>query len=145
MWFNPLIRWLVGSRLHFLVSGSIMLMTYRGRKSGKIYTIPMNYLVVTERLYTISSRDRVWWRNLLPGADVLLRLKGRDVPARAEAIVEHDQVVQNLALLIRNAPQMAKYIGVKIDANGAPDPDDIVREAAGRVIVRSHLIDKAPA
>lgn len=142
MWFNPIMRWLVSSRLHFLVSQSVMLMTYRGRKSGKSYTVPMNYHVIDNQLYTLSSKDRVWWRNLESGADVSLRLKGRDLPARAHAIVEDTQVAEILGLMIKHAPQMAKYIGVKIDLNGVPDPGDIAREASARVIVNSCLIER---
>ena len=44
MWFNPMITWLLRSPLHGLVSKSIMLITYKGRKSSKEYTTPVNYL-----------------------------------------------------------------------------------------------------
>ena len=52
MWFNPIMRWLVSSPLHFLVSQSLMLMTYQGCKSGKSYTIPMNYLLVFDFIFS---------------------------------------------------------------------------------------------
>ena len=64
MWFNPIIQWLLRSPLHLMVSKNMMLMTYTGRKSGKIYTTPMNYLAIGEAFYTISTRERRWWRNL---------------------------------------------------------------------------------
>lgn len=139
MWFNPFMRWLVASPLHFLVSQSVMLMTYHGSKSGQSYTVPMNYLAVEDTLCTISTRDRVWWRNLRSGADVRLRLRGKDVPASARAILDVDQVADDLRLMVATAPHMAKYLGIKIDPTGAPDPEDIARQALLKVIVRSRL------
>ena len=36
---NPIVRLILRSPLHRLVSGSILLITYQGRKSGKTYTL----------------------------------------------------------------------------------------------------------
>jgi hypothetical protein len=74
MWFNPIMSWMLRSPLHSIVSKNMMLMTYTGRKSGKSYTTPMNYLEMNGGLYTNSYRDRAWWRNLRGGAEVTLRL-----------------------------------------------------------------------
>ena len=139
MWFNPIMRWLVSSPLHFLVSKSIMLMTYQGRRTGQTYTVPMNYLAVGDTLYTISSKDRVWWRNLQSEAYVRLRLRGKDVSARARAIVEADQVAKDLRLMIETAPRMGRFFGIRMDNAGAPDSEDIARLASQKVMVRSHI------
>ena len=37
---NPIMKGLLRSPLHGLMSGSLMLITYAGRKTGKPYTIP---------------------------------------------------------------------------------------------------------
>jgi len=139
MWFNPIMRWLINSPLHFFVSKNMMLMTYQGRKSGKSYTTPMNYLEIEGALYTISYRKRVWWRNLRGGAAVTLRLRGVDVPARAEVIEDPPQVSSSLQQYLKAAPEYARYLNVQIDSAGNPKPEDLDRLMNERVVVLSLL------
>jgi hypothetical protein len=42
---NPFMKGLLRSPLHRLLSGTLMLLTYTGRKTGKQYTIPIDYFV----------------------------------------------------------------------------------------------------
>lgn len=135
MWYNPIMRWLLRSPLHFIVSQNMMLMTYTGRKSGKTYTVPMNYLENGDRLSTISSRDRVWWRNLRGGGDVILRLRGKDIPAHAETIEDQTQVTNSLRQYLKIAPQLAKYMKIRIDADGNPNSEDVGRLAEEKVMI----------
>lgn len=139
MWYNPIMRGLLRSPLHFMVSQNMMLMTYSGRKSGKSYTVPMNYLENGEALYTISSRDRVWWRNLRGGGDVTLRLRGEDVPAWAETIEDQTEVANSLRQYLKAAPQLAKYIRIRIDADGNPNSEDLEQLAEEKVMVTTRL------
>lgn len=135
MWFNPIMRWLLRSPLHFTLSKNTMLMTYTGRKSGKVYTVPMNYLDIEGVLYTISSRERTWWRNLRGGAEVTLRLKGEDKKAWAEAIEDQAEVAERLSLYFKTAPQIARYMKVRIDVDGSPNAEDIHRLSIEQVVV----------
>jgi deazaflavin-dependent oxidoreductase (nitroreductase family) len=139
MWYNSMMRWLLRSALYFVVGKNMMLMTYKGRKSGKGYTIPMNYLEIGDVLYTISSRERVWWRNMRGSADVTLRLKGRNIPARAEAIEDQAEVTNILFRCLKKAPQLTKYMNIQIDADGSPNFEDVVSLAQEKVIVSSKL------
>lgn len=137
MWYNPIMRGLLNSPMHFLVSKNMMLMTYKGRKSGKTHTIPMGYLENGDALYTISSRERVWWRNLRGGARVTLRVRGGDVQARAEAIEDERQVANDLCSYFKAAPQLARYMKIGIDADGTPNCEDVRQLAQEKVIVKT--------
>ena len=139
MWFNPIMSWMLSSPLHFIVSKNIMLMTYTGRKSGKSYTTPMNYLEMNGGLYTNSYRDRAWWRNLRGGAEVTLRLRGEDVPAHAEVIEDQASVSGYLNEYFESAFHLAKYMEVRMDADGNPDAEDIARLAQEMVVVRTEM------
>jgi deazaflavin-dependent oxidoreductase (nitroreductase family) len=139
MWYNPIMRGLLRSPLHFMVSNNMMLMTYTGRKSGKSYTIPMSYLENGDTLYTISSRDRVWWRNLRGGEDVTLTLRGEDIPARAETIEDPTKVANSLRRYLETTPQLARYMDVRLDANGSPNSEDIQRLAEEKIMVTTRL------
>lgn len=137
MWYNPIMRSLIRSPLHFFVSKNMMLMTYTGRKSGKSYTTPMNYLQIGDALYTVSSREHVWWRNLRGGAPVTLRLRGKDIPTQAETLEDPAAAGGALTLYLRTAPQLARFMKVRIGPDGAPDPQDITKLAGEMVVVRA--------
>ncbi len=42
MWYNPIMMWLLRSPLHGMLSSSTMIITYTGRKSGKMFSTPDN-------------------------------------------------------------------------------------------------------
>ena len=129
MWFNPIIKNLLRSPLHGFVSKNMMLITYTGWKSGKTYTVPVNYYRVQgntgEYIATTSKRDRVWWRSLRGGAGVEARLQGRDYRAHANVLEDGKYVVQHLVVLFQQHPDLVKYYQIGIDPLGAPDPKDI--------------------
>lgn len=139
MWFNPIMSWMIRSPLHFMVSKNMMLMTYTGRKSGKSYTTPMNYLALDGALFTNSYRERVWWRNLRGGADVTLRLRGEDVPAHAEVIEEPSAVAGYLNEYLQAAPHLAKYMEVRMGEDGVPLAEDVANRGQEMVMVRTEL------
>ncbi|MBL8147223.1 MAG: nitroreductase family deazaflavin-dependent oxidoreductase [Anaerolineae bacterium] len=83
---NPIMRWLLHTPLHFLISGWCMLITVRGRKSGRLYTTPVYYRRSGDRIRFLSGRTMKWVRNLEGGAPVSLRLRGRDLNGTASLI-----------------------------------------------------------
>jgi hypothetical protein len=77
MWFmnhlvNPIVRLILRSPVHRLLSGSIALITYRGRKSGKTYTLQAQYVQADGLIYILpgAPEQKTWWRNLRGGAPV---------------------------------------------------------------------------
>jgi len=85
---SPFVRALLRSPLHGLLSGSLLLVTYTGRKSGRMFTIPVLYAEndADVLVYVGRSRDKVWWRNLRGSAPVAVRLRGRDLRGTATAV-----------------------------------------------------------
>jgi deazaflavin-dependent oxidoreductase (nitroreductase family) len=136
MWYNGIMVALLRSPLHGAVSRSVLALTYTGRKSGRSYTVPVNYVRDPDdnhRLLITSAPARTWWRNLRSGQVVSVRLRGRDVAAVAE-VLEGGSRTEALAAYFRGAPQMAKYFEVKM-VDGEPDTDDVTRVAPTRVMV----------
>lgn len=41
--YNPVVIWVLRSPFHGLMSGSTMLLSYKGRKSGRTYVTLINY------------------------------------------------------------------------------------------------------
>jgi deazaflavin-dependent oxidoreductase (nitroreductase family) len=139
MRYNGLISWLLRSPLHGLVSKSILLIEVKGRKSGQAISVPVNYIRDGNTLWVISLRRRKWWRNLIGGAAVNVRLAGRDSKGRGRAITDAAEVGDGLQSYFRLASRYAKYFGVKLNAAGEPDAQDCARAAQERVLVRIDL------
>jgi F420H(2)-dependent quinone reductase len=84
---NPLVRALLRSPLHVLLSRNLALVTYTGRRSGREHTIPVGYTLDGDRVRVVvgvPERKR-WWRNLRGGAPVRVRLRGGERSGHAEA------------------------------------------------------------
>jgi hypothetical protein len=116
-----------------------MLMTYTGRRSGKYHTLPVNYLQIGADLYTISSRDRVWWRNLRSGAPVTLRFQGQDISTQAEVHEADTEVANYLIHYLETAPHLGRYLRVQRSRGERFAPEAIARLAKQKVMVRTRL------
>ena len=136
---NSFISFLLRSPLHRMMSGSTMLITVTGRKSGRPITTPVNYYQEGETLWVISNRERTWWRNLKGGAPVKLRLRGQEVDGFGEAVLVESEVAAQIGEYVRHLPISARSLGVHMQA-GQPDPADLSRLAQERVMVRINLV-----
>jgi hypothetical protein len=134
----------LSSPLHPLLSTRRLVLTFVGLRSGVRYAIPVNYLQRgPELLITTNSR---WWRNLAGGVPVELRLRGRRVGARAEAVREPDAVAEALTALVRDHRPYGRWARVRVGADGTPDAADVRAEVErGRVLVRVQLPDDTTA
>jgi hypothetical protein len=135
MWFNPIMKWLIMSPLHFFVSKNMMLITYTGNKSGKTYTTPVNYLRDGNTIYATSRNDRVWWRNLRGRSPVRLVLEGKEVTAIPEVTEDEGSVTTLMVNYFRLASQLARYYKVRLDNAGVPLPEDLARIAKSMIVV----------
>ena len=85
---NRVTRPLLRSRWHGVLSDRLLLLTVTGRKSGRVFTIPVSYLEQGEKIVIEPSAPerKLWWRNLRgAGAPVRVRLRGRDRTGHAVA------------------------------------------------------------
>ncbi len=100
-WFmkaqNPFMKWLLRSPLHGVVSRMYLLITFTGRKSGTVYSTPVQYAQEGDTLYIITSEGYTWWKNLRGGAEVHVHLRGRTYPAHAEIAAESQTIEALLA------------------------------------------------
>lgn len=122
---NPFMKWLLRSPLHGMVSGMYLLITFTGRKSGTVYTTPVQYHRDGQRLVIVTSRAYQWWKNLEGGATVRLRLRGQDQTGRAETTLDEAIIRAMLRQMYPGQPA-ARYdslvanglVGVQITLEG---------------------------
>lgn len=109
---NPLMKWLLKSPLHFFVSRYYMLITFTGRKSGKIYNTPVQYKRRGDTIYVISNRQYIWWKNLQGGAEVTLRIQGGDFIGTADVSLKSHEIREAYELLYPSMKpeQKDKYV-----------------------------------
>ena len=72
--------WLLRSPMRRLLGGSITVIGYRGRVSGRWLATPVEYVRDGSRItILVADADRKqWWRNVRDSGDVTLLLDGRE-------------------------------------------------------------------
>ena len=137
---NPLMRALLRSPLHGLVSGSLLLITFTGRRSGREYTTPVGYEEHDGTLYVTSQTDRVWWKNLRGGADVTVRLRGEIREGRAD-VIEDDGTVADyvLGFVERHGLEGTGRLGLSFRDDEVPDRETLAAGLADTVVVQIEL------
>jgi len=73
---NPVVRRVLRSPLHDLISGSTLLLGVRGRRTGIWREVAGNYHADGDVLTMVSQPRRSWWRNLDGGKSVRVVLRG---------------------------------------------------------------------
>ena len=105
---NRLVSALVRSRAHRLLSGTVILLRYRGRRSGRVYTIPLQY---AERdgelvLFAMNAVRKQWWRNVTGDAEVEVLLRGRWWRATARLALGDAEAARRYAARFRSARRL---------------------------------------
>lgn len=107
---NPLVRWVLESRAHRLLSGRLVLLAYRGRSSGRELRIPLRY-AETEAgaLVAIAVRpDRKrWWRAFRTPGPATLTLRGARLGA-VGVVAESDERATALRAYLDRYPRSAR-------------------------------------
>lgn len=135
---NRMMKFLLNSPLHGIVSNNFLLISFTGRKSGKMYTTPVSYSRDGHCLYIFTHAT--WWKNLIPERPVTLRVRGRDLQGLPEPVAEDKKAVAaGLMDHLRRAPQDAGFYGVSLDENKEPNAKDVEIGAQTAVMIRIRL------
>ncbi len=130
---NPWISRLLGSRLHFLLSGGTMILTVTGRKSGKAYDVPVNWFPSGDgALVCFTGKGwSGWWRNIdVEETPVAVTLRGERLRATARLVGETGTVESGLRAFLTRFPSNARPFGVALGRGGLPEEADLTRAAA---------------
>ena len=133
---NKIVRWLLHSPLHGVLSPWLILVTYTGRKSGKTYTTPVSYVKSGGAVMFFTAHK--WWHNFEARSPVTLRIKGRDLRGVAEAVADPDEIEPVVrAFLEEKGTGSAWVIGLKLKGKTIPTRDELARVIAdgGTVMV----------
>ncbi len=117
------------SRAHGLLSSGLALLSYRGRRSGAAYSIPVLYAEAGPTIVALAAHPekKLWWRTFRSGAPAVLRIGGRDLSVHGR-LVDGDEARDALRVYLGRFPRAARTLGA-----AAGDPDLRLAEAACRV------------
>ena len=79
---NPVVRAVLGSPAHPLLSGRLLVLDYRGRRTGRGYRIPLRY-AETEAgelvAVAVHPEQKQWWRSFVEPSAATVLLRGTSV------------------------------------------------------------------
>lgn len=87
-WLGTFVGAVLRSPLHGAMSRGLLMLTVRGRRSGRAITLPVSYDEAPDALYVFASapESKTWWRNLSPDRPVTALVRGRSVELVPEVL-----------------------------------------------------------
>lgn len=135
---NNMMKFMLRSPIHGLISKYILLITFTGRKSGKTYQTPVSYSQRDGQIYIFTHAN--WWKNLVNGAPVTLRIRGRDRMGTAVPIAEDKQAIAAaLTTHLQKQPFDARFYDVTIDENGNPIAAEVEQAVQTTIMIQVRL------
>jgi deazaflavin-dependent oxidoreductase (nitroreductase family) len=136
---NPVVRLVLRSPLHRALSGRLMLLEYRGARSGRSYVTPVGYVRWDEDTILAFSSSG-WWRSLRDGRRVRLRIRGRWREAAPSVVEDRDERADVLDRLVRRlGPRGVRRLYLGLSHDRPPEREELLRAADARAVVRFRL------
>lgn len=121
---NAVLRLVLRSPLHGLMSAKTLLLSFTGRRSGRRYATPMSYVHVGDEI--VISTEAPWWKNLIGGVPVEMRVRGEMRSGVAEAVADEEGAAEVLKTILRQYPEYRRFVGVTVDEDGRLDEETIL-------------------
>ena len=117
---NPVVRLLLRSPLHGMLDSATLLLHVTGRKTGRRYDIPVNYVDLDGRLTIVTIA--AWRVNLRGGADVEVTLRGHRRPMHALLTEDPAAVAVSYQTLITRLgwDKARRYLGISVRGRRPP-------------------------
>ena len=134
---NPVVAFLARSPLHFLISHQVLVIQFKGRKSGKQYLVPVSYHEHESSYTCVTLRSNIWWRNLKEVSHTQIWLKGSLNDVQIDLEFNNDQVVEStLRDLVTNNKVDAYFANIKLHKDGTPHSDDLSQAAKIHTVLK---------
>ena len=134
---NPVIKFILRSPFHGALSHAMMILNFKGRKSGKTISVPVGYTRRENSLVVFTFGN--WWKNLENNAEVSIRFQGKDVKGTASIVKDLHTVGQMVnGVFEARGEEMAKRMGFEPIPAGA-SPDEIRKKSQNLVFIQIEL------
>lgn len=132
--WNPVMKRLLRSPLHWPWSRWFTVVEWTGRRSGRRYSTPVAFLPRAGEVWVTTGG--AWWRNLRWNPLIRVWLAGRQVVGDATLVTDRQESVQLHAAMFEARPFFARLAGLP-PRPGRPQIAAAVD--AGRTLVRIRL------
>lgn len=120
---NRMMRGILNSPLHGLMSRRLTLLYVTGRKSGARYAVPLAYTDHEGQILLVSPGS--WVRNLRGGATLEVQHHGRRFTATAEVAEDPDRAWEIAVALLPPNPVLRRFQQIELDETGLPRRDQV--------------------
>lgn len=112
---NRVVAAVLASRFHGVASRTTDVIRYTGRRSGRTFTTPTQYVDWEDGIVIFVGRSgrKEWWRNFRTERDLDVLLRGEWVPMVGRAVVGADDataVAPLLAAYLAKFPKVARHL-----------------------------------
>ena len=137
---NPMMKFLLNSPLHALMSNSVLVLYFKGATSGKQFSTPLRYHKDRELLRCFSSGETKWWRNFRDPVEAQIQLRGSRLSFEGKLLTDNPiEIKQLLVSYLTEHPADAAYHNVR-RTNGLLDNSDLDVAAVNCKIVEFRAI-----
>jgi hypothetical protein len=143
-WINPMVFAASRTPLHWLFSHQVMVLRFKGRRSGRAFAIPVSYMpgdaAHGRQLLCMTDIRGLWWRNLLEARCIRIVHKGQQKDA-CVTVIESDLCKKRDALagFCRRSRVSAFFSGVGMQA-GEPIREELAAAAERHVLIELTLV-----
>ena len=135
---NQAMKFVLRSPAHGMVSKTILLIHFTGRKSGEAYTTPVSYSQQDDQVFIFTHAK--WWKNLRSDQPVTLTIRGQNVQGFPETVANDKKAIAaGLSAHLRRVPSDARYYEVTFDPGGNPNEDEVKKAVENVVMIRVQL------
>jgi len=136
---NPLVKFILNSPVHGLLSHSFMLVKFTGKKTGKEYITPMSHHVFGDTVIIVlaETKGRVWWLNYRETAPMSVCIRGQWEQGYASVVgPETPEYKKWFESVFAKAGFIPKIFGVEFDKNNGLTKEQISRLASRSGVVK---------
>ena len=142
-WINPAVSGASKTPFHWLFSHQVMVLQFKGRRSGKPYAIPVSYMpgdaAHGRQLLCMTDMNGLWWKNLIDARCIQVTHLGRRKDACVRVIASDLSIKREaLAGFCRRSRVSAFFSGVGMKA-GEPITEELVAAAEQHVLIELTL------
>lgn len=132
----PALKMGLGRYMSNPLTGYLMILRTRGRRSGEMRDAPLGYTIVGEHVYCVAGfgRRTHWFQNVLADPRVEVILPSRAFSGVAEEVTDPDERRRVLVPLLRSMGVVAGMVGMSNPWRDSPD--EIVRKCEGMPLLR---------
>ena len=122
---NLLMSLLLRSWLHGVMSSSVLLLSVRGRRTGRQISLPLRYMKNDIGFVCFTTDNAAWWRNFEEPYAVNVLVAGETFSGTASAKrITAGEPVDSLRSFLKRFPSDAGYHGVSV-VRGIPSESDL--------------------